>query len=191
MLVVARKRGLIEAVPHVEWLKNEKPEFDFCTFDEAKRLVAAADGEWQTMILVALRTGMRIGELLALQWQDVDLVAGRITVRRNVVWGHLGTPKSGKSREIPLSNDAIKALKDHRAQGPPNRQLSRARRGNQRSRSGQPAVIHAAVPSSPIRAAGRACTAERRKRTDDKRRVERSRSVGTPLIPRATYESGR
>jgi integrase len=35
------------------------------------------------MILVALRTGMRIGELLAVQWQDVDLVAGRITVRRS------------------------------------------------------------------------------------------------------------
>ena len=114
MLVVARKRGHIEMVPDVEWLKGEKPEFDFYDFDEAKRLVAAAEGEWRTMILVVLRTGMRIGELLALQWQDVDLVAGRITVRRNVVWGHLGTPKSGKSREIPLSNDALKALKDHR-----------------------------------------------------------------------------
>jgi integrase len=64
------------------------------------------------MILVAPRTGMRIGELLALQWQDLDLVAGRFTVRRNVVWGHLGTPKSGKSREIPLSNDAQRHVGD-------------------------------------------------------------------------------
>src|SRR5437763_492859 len=32
---------------------------------------------WRTMILVALRTGMRQGELLALRWEDVDLVAGR------------------------------------------------------------------------------------------------------------------
>jgi integrase len=114
MLVVARKRGLIESVPDVEWLKSEKPDFDFLDFEEAKRLVAAAEGEWRTMILVGLRTGMRIGELLALQWQDVDLVAGRITVRRNVVWGHHGTPKSGKPREIPLSNDALAALKSHR-----------------------------------------------------------------------------
>jgi len=114
MLVVARKRGLIETVPDVEWLKSEKPDFDFLDFEEAKRLVAHAEGEWRTMILVGLRTGMRIGELLALQWQDVDLVAGRITVRRNVVWGHHGTPKSGKPREIPLSNDALAALKSHR-----------------------------------------------------------------------------
>lgn len=114
MLVVARKRGHIESVPDFEWLKSDKPDFDFLDFEEAKRLVAAADGEWRTMILVALRTGMRIGELLALQWQDVDLVAGRINVCRNVVWGHIGTPKSGKSREIPLSNDALIALKSHR-----------------------------------------------------------------------------
>jgi integrase len=74
----------------------------FFTFDEAKRLVAAADGEWQTMILVALRTGMRIGELLALQWRDVDLVAGRITVRRNVVWGVTSVPRSRVTRARSL-----------------------------------------------------------------------------------------
>jgi hypothetical protein len=38
MLVVARKRGLIENVPEVSWLKSEKPEFDFLDFEEAKRL---------------------------------------------------------------------------------------------------------------------------------------------------------
>ena len=61
-----------------------------------------------TMILVALRTGMRHGELIALRWQDVDLVAGRITVRQNCVGGVIGTPKSGKPREIPLG-DEVKA----------------------------------------------------------------------------------
>jgi integrase len=59
MLVVARKRGLIASVPDVEMLKTVRPEFDFLDYDEAERLVKAAEDEWATMILVALRTGMR------------------------------------------------------------------------------------------------------------------------------------
>ncbi len=114
MLVVARKRGLIESVPDVEWLKSERPEFDFLEFNEAERLPAAAHGEWRTMILTALRTGMRHGELIGLRWEDVDLVAGRITVRQNVVDGKIGTPKSGKPREIPLGIDVRTALREHR-----------------------------------------------------------------------------
>lgn len=113
MLVVARKRGLIEYVPDVEWLKSPQPEFDFLDFAEADRLVAAAEGQLKTILLVALKTGMRQGELLALRWQDVDLVAGRLTVKQNVVRGKIGTPKSGKPREIPLSDDVRAALKAH------------------------------------------------------------------------------
>ena len=114
MLVVARKRGLIEYVPDFEWLKAPQPDFDFLDFDEADRLVNAAEGQLRTMLMVALKTGMRHGELLALRWQDVDLVAGRITVRRNVVRGVIGTPKSGRPREIALGNDVRDALKAHR-----------------------------------------------------------------------------
>ncbi|MEO8551170.1 MAG: tyrosine-type recombinase/integrase [Kofleriaceae bacterium] len=114
MLVVARKRGLIEYVPDVEWLHAPQPEFDFLDFDEADRLVDAAEGQLRTMILVGLKTGMRQGELLALRWQDVDLVAGRLTVRQNVVRGVVGTPKSGKPREIALGDDVKAALKQHR-----------------------------------------------------------------------------
>jgi len=114
MLVVARKRGLIDSVPDVEWLKRESVEFDFLDFSEAERLLAAAYGEWRTMILTALRTGMRHGELIGLRWEDVDLVAGRITVRQNVVNGKIGTPKSGKPREIPLGIEVRTALKEHR-----------------------------------------------------------------------------
>jgi len=65
MLSIARKRGLIAAVPDVDWLRVPPAEFDFLTFAEADRLLAAGDGEWRTMFLVALRTGLRVGELLA------------------------------------------------------------------------------------------------------------------------------
>ena len=114
MLVVARKRGLIATVPDFEWLPVRPSDFDFLDFDEGQRLIDAATGQLKTMIIVALKTGMRHGELLALRWQDVDLVAGRIMVRQNVVRGVIGTPKSGKAREIAMGNRARAALKEHR-----------------------------------------------------------------------------
>lgn len=119
MLSIAKKRGLIAAVPEIEWFREPPPEFDFFTFDEADRVIAAAPREWKAMITVALRTGLRLGELMALRWQDVDLVAGRLIVRQNVVKGIVGTPKSGKPREVPLSDEALAALHGHRHQRGP------------------------------------------------------------------------
>ena len=66
------------------------------------------------MITVALKTGLRQGELLALAWDDVDLVAGRLVVSRNLSRGEITTPKNGKTREIPLGDDVLSALKRHR-----------------------------------------------------------------------------
>ncbi len=114
MLVIARKRGVLDEVPEVEWLKTDRPEFDFFALDEAPRLVAASDGEWTTMILVALRCGLRQGELIGLRWEDVDLVAGKLHVRQSIVRGKVKAPKNGKPREVPLSNEARAALKAHR-----------------------------------------------------------------------------
>jgi integrase len=114
MLSIARKRGLIATVPEVEWYRPPPPEFDFLTFEEADRVIAAATDEWRAMITVALRTGLRLGELMALRWQDVDLVAGRLVVKQNIVRGIVGTPKSGKPREVALSDEALKALTGHR-----------------------------------------------------------------------------
>lgn len=42
------------------------------------------------------------------------MVAGRLVVRQNVVRGRVGTPKSGKPREIPLGDEVLSALKGHR-----------------------------------------------------------------------------
>jgi integrase len=85
MLAVALEWGRLEHMPFAKWqLRAPAPPFDFLTFDEATRLVEGSDGIWRTMVLVALRTGLRHGELLALRWQDVDLVAGRLMVRQAV-----------------------------------------------------------------------------------------------------------
>jgi integrase len=59
----------------------------------------------RVMYLTAAMTGLRQGELLALRWMDIDWNAKRVRVRRNVVRGELGTPKSKRStRSVPLAD---------------------------------------------------------------------------------------
>ena len=89
-------------------------EFDFLDFEEADRLLEAADPQWHLMILTALRTGLRQGELIPLRWDDVDLPGSKIRVRRSVWKGHVSTPKSGRFREVPLSAPLEQAFKAHR-----------------------------------------------------------------------------
>lgn len=114
MLVVAKKRGELAALPEVEWMRPDAPEFDWLRFDEADALMAAARDEWASMIRVAIRTGLRRGELLGLRWDDVDLPGRRIIVRQSIVRGKVTTTKSRKPREVPLTASAVAALKSQR-----------------------------------------------------------------------------
>lgn len=115
--LVPEEIELIEKVPRIRFLKVPEAQFDFLTFEEAKRILDATlkhHPEWYAMLHTALKTGLRYGELCELRWSDVDLVAGRLMVKRSFTKGHVGTPKNGKSREVPLSPQAIAVLKSHR-----------------------------------------------------------------------------
>lgn len=59
------------------------------------------------MIRVAVGTGPRRGELLNLQWGDVDLETGRLVVRNRDGF----TAKNGSERTVPLRGDALEALR--------------------------------------------------------------------------------
>jgi integrase len=111
MLVIAMDWNLLAFVPRVRLMKTPAPPFRFLSFTEADQVLADA-GEWRSMVLVALRTGLRHGELLALRWEDVDLQNSRLVVRRTVWRGIEGTPKGGRSREVPLSGEAVAALRE-------------------------------------------------------------------------------
>jgi integrase len=70
--------------------------------------------------VLAITTGMRQGELLALKWEDVDLEAGVLQVRRTLSTAtgggfRFGAPKTAKSRRsIKLPNTALSSLRKHR-----------------------------------------------------------------------------
>ena len=114
MLNTAVEWELLDRTPKVKALKVAESKFDFLDFDELDRLLYAARSEGDVMLLVIAKTGLRIGELRALQWDDVDLVAKRLVVRRNLVHGKIETPKSGKNREIPLCDSVVEVLQSHR-----------------------------------------------------------------------------
>lgn len=113
MLAYARKKGIIAAVPEWPTQATPLPRPTFLSFEQTDRLIAAAEptDPWKAMVIVAVRTGLRHGELTGLRWEDVDLDGGKLSVVQNLVDGVFGTPKSGKGREVPLSNDAIRALR--------------------------------------------------------------------------------
>lgn len=61
------------------------------TPQQVAKLIACASADFQPFVRLAASTGARRGELVALQWGDVDLAAGQVIIRRSVVY----TPKSG------------------------------------------------------------------------------------------------
>jgi integrase len=65
---------------------------------EIRRLLDAADEPVRTLILSAVLTGMRCGELLGPRWKDIDLEGHRIFVRRSLWRGKFVIPNSRRSR---------------------------------------------------------------------------------------------
>ncbi len=88
--------------------------------EEARRLLEAARGDrFEALYVLALTTGMRLGELLALRWKDVDLDAGSLGVRGTLLRTKEGMtisePKTaGSRRHVSVGITAIEALRRHR-----------------------------------------------------------------------------
>lgn len=79
--------------------------------EEVHALVRAAACEQDAAIfLVAAFTGLRMGELIALRWRDVDFTASRVRVAGSFSGGQLTTPKSGKVRSVPMASVVASAL---------------------------------------------------------------------------------
>jgi integrase len=100
------------AIPPPQVKRKIKP----LTQEQLRTLLEAARGDkLEALYVLAITTGMRQGELLGLQWRDIDLEAGRLTVNRSVYDGEINPPKTAAgNRTIKLSKLAIAALKQHR-----------------------------------------------------------------------------
>jgi integrase len=96
-----------------------REEIDPLNAEESRTLLEAARGDrLEALYVLALNTGMRQGELLALKWEDVDLERGVLRVRRTLTHANkayvLGEPKTKNSRRtIRLTTGAVTALRAH------------------------------------------------------------------------------
>ncbi len=117
----ALEYDLIDRVPIVRFEREPKRDPEFLDFDEALVIVDTVAVEWRVLVLFAIRTGLRRGELMELRWSDFYFEVARPYVRvqraleqlENGSW-RPKDPKSNRPRSVPLSPDLISALLEQR-----------------------------------------------------------------------------
>jgi integrase len=108
-----KERRLLDRNPVGNISRKKEPRGRTRFLSDAERttlLDACAKSEWvplHTLVLLAISTGARRGELLSLRWADVDLKAGRALVRET---------KNGEQRTLPLAGKALEALRSLKLQ---------------------------------------------------------------------------
>ena len=94
-----------------------KPSARFYDVDEYERLVLAAkvfDRNADLIVLLGGEAGLQCGEMMALEWGDVNLQKRQICVQRSDWKGHVTVPKGGRLRYVPLTLRLAAALRDAR-----------------------------------------------------------------------------
>jgi integrase len=108
--VAVQEWAWVEDNPVLKVTKPTEPRgrVRFLADEERDRLLSAcreSSNPWLfRAVVVALSTGMRKGELMGLEWKDVDLQAGRITLHET---------KNGETRVVPLAGPALALLREH------------------------------------------------------------------------------
>jgi integrase len=100
----AVKEQIIERNPAalVDRLSNrDRHERRPFTLDELKKLLEVATGEWRTMILVGLYTGLRLQDIANLTWENLDLKTRELTV---------ATGKTGRIVILPIARPLMRHI---------------------------------------------------------------------------------
>lgn len=99
-------------------LRYEAPHF---TVDQLRRILSIAEEPWRTLFCILTMEGLRAGEVLGLQWGDIDLDRKLLHVRRSAWYGQIQTAKSETSETVlPIPSALATILKEYRAQWQPN-----------------------------------------------------------------------
>ena len=127
MLDFAKENDIIMNNPCKKSVKSDmgKPSEEKKALEVAdqKRFLEFAEGQsYENQYRFVLQTGLRTGELVGLKWADIDFEKKTVTISRSMEFRHayhewrIGEPKSKSGyRTIPLTDEAIRILKDQKA----------------------------------------------------------------------------
>ncbi len=118
LLKVAVEWDVIEKMPcTIRLLRTVHYEAAFHDFDEYARLIDAAKvvgAQAHLIVLLGGDAGLRCGEMMALEWTDIDLPKRQIRVQRSEWKGHVTAPKGGRSRIVPMTTRLASAMQTRR-----------------------------------------------------------------------------
>jgi len=118
LLKVALEWKVIDRLPAtIRLLKPGSAEMAFYEEEDYERLVeGAAHVDERALIAVLLGgdAGLRTGEMIALEWTDIDFRRSLLHVNQSEWEGHIGTPKGGRARTFNMTSRLTAALKAHR-----------------------------------------------------------------------------
>jgi integrase len=96
---------------------------DVLTAEEIRALLGKLEGPYYVMAFLAAVTGLRVSELLALKWADVDFAAGEMNLTRAIVCQHVGPLKTAASQKpVPMDAGLSALLLDWRGRCPYNQE---------------------------------------------------------------------
>lgn len=111
VLRTACRWGFIATCPRVQAPRSAQKEMSAYSRHEVRALLSAAFERVSYIpLLLALHAGLRAGEILALRWEDVDLVSRVLVIRRSRTRDADGPTKSGRERVLPMSRELTGAL---------------------------------------------------------------------------------
>lgn len=96
----AKEWGYIEQAPKIKLFKENNQRVRYLTEEEEEKLLKIAPEPLKSMIIIALNTGMRQGEILNLKWRDIDLNEGIIIIQDS----------KSKEKRIIYMNDTTKGV---------------------------------------------------------------------------------
>ncbi|MBD0328585.1 MAG: site-specific integrase [Thermoleophilia bacterium] len=111
----AARVRIAQPAPLVEVDDDEEQQAKAWTREELRKLLDEVPANWRLLVELLAGAGLRVSEAIPLRWKDLDLGRRRVRVRRSMVDGVIGKPKTEYGRrDVPLSPALARRLWEER-----------------------------------------------------------------------------